>query len=278
MGKQSLWYFNFYVCFTVLFAVEWVYILVVTLYYGDSCRKSCPLITINALKAKDAGYNISSVAGSSLAATDYYPCDQYHDQGYTGYCMLEDVCRPASEIQAMPVQDAFDNMCFYCGYHGLTNDLTVFGPAPQTLAEEKWMPMQNCNTTVNSGGFTDFPTHILPNDTITQTASLYFGEIYPGGFGSKTLCWDTSAAWATQDAVYGLEITLTVLTGALTFTSLYCALTCYFFSDKYLGDWQKLDTCARISTCVYRRAILPMQVSCSVLPITCPAVQFCRQF
>ena len=265
MGKQSLWYFNFYVSFTVLFAVEWIYMLVVTVYYGDSCSKKCPLITINYAKAIAAGLNVTDVPADSLAVnsaqTDYYPCDGAHDLGFTGYCMLEKVCRPAFEILAMPVQSAFDSGCFYCGASGLTGALTVFGPAPTTLAEEKWVPMENCGTEINQGGFTDNPEHILPDDIIDQPASLYSDAVYPGGVGEFTLCWDTTSAWDMQDTVFGLEITVTVFTGVLTFTSLYCALLCWFFADKYLGDWAKLDRCAKISTCLYRRVVLPMQAS-----------------
>ncbi len=89
MGKQSQWYFNFYVSFTVLFAVQWIYILVVTLQYGAACSKKCPLITMDAEVYSDAtGRSLTSVEVESAAAgqpvTSYYQCDESHDRGFTG--------------------------------------------------------------------------------------------------------------------------------------------------------------------------------------------------
>ena len=80
MGQQSLWYFRFYLTYTIAFAVEWIYLLVVTVYYGNSCNKGCPLITINVEAARNASLTVLPVAGSTQAVTSYYPCEASHDQ------------------------------------------------------------------------------------------------------------------------------------------------------------------------------------------------------
>ena len=137
----------------------------------------------------------------------------------------------------------------------------VFGPAPQTLAAEKFLPMQSCGEEVSVGGFVDTPTHILSSDSdrVGAVSSIYYDRPYPGGFGEYTLCWDDAPYAAARGSVFSLEVTLCAATGVLFCTSLYCTVVSWYFSRKFESDWKKLGKCATASTCLYRRVVEPMQ-------------------
>lgn len=260
MGEPSSWYFKYYTSFFVLFVVQWIYMFVIVIYYGSSCRQSCPLITINVSAAVKYGLPVSDLNSSDLAVAAYYPCDEFHGNGYTGYCMTKSVCQSAISIQEMSVQQAFDDRCFYCGINELSNALEVFGPAPQSLAPSKWIPMSQCGEPVSQGGFNDLPLNILPNSIVDQPASLYNGYVYPGGVGKSTLCWDIPIGWVSRDSVFDLEIMMLIFCGLLSLTSFYCVIICRYFTNVHQSDWKKLSRCEKILTCIYRRIVLPVQV------------------